>query len=513
MVKCQVCEHEFASGIACPRCGAPAVVDVAEPDPVELTIQRAVLPSKDLSEPVVEEPTQESTESKAEIVEPKPDPSSDDEAVAEDFCASCGDQLRSGVKFCTSCGSPISRQPEVPEPEPEPVVAVSEPDEISSPDEEQASPSEDEEQVEEFPAADETLDETADADEISDSSASDEVADTPNLCASCGSELRSGVKFCSECGTPVPKEPAEAPAAVAPSFCVSCGETLREGASFCRSCGSSVKPGESVAGEWVVAQGGGKCCGNCSALLFTQAAKVRDGNVRCPSCYAWNRGVTVGAAPPVLTRTVTTNFCRSCGETLADDATFCRFCGSPTKAGGVAPVQQSTSPAAETASEAPEEWVNAQSSGKRCGKCSALLFPQAANVRDGKVRCASCRTWNRGVTVGTATGSQMHWPGDPARTGPSGAMSSYQGIMPPPQDTSKKARIQGLALIGGGVLVFIICSAIQASAGTSMFSNSYYSRGVVSDILVNVTFWPGWTGTILLILAGIGVLATDGKKK
>ena len=92
-------------------------------------------------------------------------------------------------------------------------------------------------------------------------------------------------------------------------------------------------------------------------------------------------------------------------------------------------------------------------------------------------------------------------------------MSSYQGIMPPPQDTSKKARIQGLALIGGGVLVFIICSAIQASAGTSMFSNSYYSRGVVSDILVNVTFWPGWTGTILLILAGIGVLATDGKKK
>ena len=46
-------------------------------------------------------------------------------------------------------------------------------------------------------------------------------------CVTCGHELAAGMKFCSECGTPV----------AAPSVCGSCGYELRTGMKFCPECG------------------------------------------------------------------------------------------------------------------------------------------------------------------------------------------------------------------------------------------------------------------------------------
>jgi hypothetical protein len=52
------------------------------------------------------------------------------------------------------------------------------------------------------------------------------AAATP--CISCGNPLAAGVKFCAECGTPVPQAKA----------CAGCGTQLAAGAKFCPNCGT-----------------------------------------------------------------------------------------------------------------------------------------------------------------------------------------------------------------------------------------------------------------------------------
>jgi hypothetical protein len=64
--------------------------------------------------------------------------------------------------------------------------------------------------------------------------------------------------------------------------------------------------------------------------------------------------------------------------------------------------------------------------------------------------------------------------------------------------------MSGGAKIAAGVGVFIIASIVQATLGdSSMFSVSYLDRGLLSAMLVNATFWPGWLFTVGLIGAGI----------
>jgi len=76
----------------------------------------------------------------------------------------------------------------------------------------------------------------------------------------------------------------------------------------------------------------------------------------------------------------------------------------------------------------------------------------------------------------------------------------------------EKKSNKGWAMIGGGVAIFVVCSIIQALADSSMFSMSYYETGnFVIDMLVNVTFYPGWILTVILILAGIVSLLGKGK--
>ena len=46
-------------------------------------------------------------------------------------------------------------------------------------------------------------------------------------CGQCGAELKTGVKFCGECGTPVPRE----------RHCTNCGAKLAPEVKFCGECG------------------------------------------------------------------------------------------------------------------------------------------------------------------------------------------------------------------------------------------------------------------------------------
>lgn len=56
------------------------------------------------------------------------------------------------------------------------------------------------------------------------------------ICSKCNSEIPSGAKFCTVCGTPCSS--GETPAAK--SFCTKCGLELAQGAKFCTSCGTPV---------------------------------------------------------------------------------------------------------------------------------------------------------------------------------------------------------------------------------------------------------------------------------
>ncbi|MBR8702352.1 MULTISPECIES: zinc-ribbon domain-containing protein [unclassified Fusobacterium] len=54
------------------------------------------------------------------------------------------------------------------------------------------------------------------------------------ICTKCGSQLKDGMKFCPECGTPVEEKKA-------PTNCRKCGAPLLPGAKFCEKCGAPVQ--------------------------------------------------------------------------------------------------------------------------------------------------------------------------------------------------------------------------------------------------------------------------------
>ena len=58
-------------------------------------------------------------------------------------------------------------------------------------------------------------------------------------CASCGTALNPGAKFCRGCGAPVPEQST---AEVTPLQCSQCGVTLSVGSKFCPECGTQVPP-------------------------------------------------------------------------------------------------------------------------------------------------------------------------------------------------------------------------------------------------------------------------------
>ncbi len=70
-------------------------------------------------------------------------------------------------------------------------------------------------------------------------------------------------------------------------------------------------------------------------------------------------------------------------------------------------------------------------------------------------------------------------------------------------------RAIGAVLLVGAVVVFIVCSVVQAAGDSSMFSASYVEPdSAVLDLLMQVTFWPGWILTAALAFGGVRKLLT-----
>jgi hypothetical protein len=67
-------------------------------------------------------------------------------------------------------------------------------------------------------------------------------------------------------------------------------------------------------------------------------------------------------------------------------------------------------------------------------------------------------------------------------------------------------------MIVGGIAVFIVCSVIQGAVGSSMFSQSYVPPdNAFMELLLNLTWWPGWVVTLGLIIGGVRQLVQSKK--
>jgi hypothetical protein len=74
-------------------------------------------------------------------------------------------------------------------------------------------------------------------------------------------------------------------------------------------------------------------------------------------------------------------------------------------------------------------------------------------------------------------------------------------------------KTQGIISLCGGVGIFIIASIIQGIGGSSMFSLTYHQPdSVILNILMKISFWPGWILSVLLILGGIVYMSSKPDK-
>lgn len=104
-----------------------------------------------------------------------------------------------------------------------------------------------------------------------------------------------------------------------------------------------------------------------------------------------------------------------------------------------------------------------------------------------------------------------------AHGGPSGPAQVGGTAAAPPREAATPAHagsgltgatFRGLLTIAAGAGVFILCSIIQGMGGSSMFSTTYSEPdNLVVDLLINLTFYPGWLMTVALISAGVAQLA------
>jgi len=95
---------------------------------------------------------------------------------------------------------------------------------------------------------------------------------------------------------------------------------------------------------------------------------------------------------------------------------------------------------------------------------------------------------------------------------PSAEATDQVNSQPTSTDDASSSRKGGVIIIISGVAVFVVCCIVQAACGSSMFAQSYYSTGVVSDILINITWYPGWAISILLVCIGVVALLMSKKK-
>ena len=116
-------------------------------------------------------------------------------------------------------------------------------------------------------------------------------------CAKCGTELAPGMKFCCECGTPVPQT----------KICPNCGTELMPSAKFCFNCGGSVNGASTgtMRNSGIIVDGHAVVGGDLVNNVTNNSYVVHDASKETVSCSRCGHVVTV----------TETFKCRVCGET------------------------------------------------------------------------------------------------------------------------------------------------------------------------------------------------------
>jgi hypothetical protein len=87
------------------------------------------------------------------------------------------------------------------------------------------------------------------------------------------------------------------------------------------------------------------------------------------------------------------------------------------------------------------------------------------------------------------------------------AMNKYDQMN---RDNNSSKRKKAAFSLIGAVAVFALASLFQSLGDTSMFSMYYWPNGFFVSLLVNISFYPGWAITILLLGSGVYFLFTSG---
>lgn len=179
-------------------------------------------------------------------------------------------------------------------------------------------------------------------------------------CTACGYDNRDGIRFCEECGEPLPL-PEQG------LTCPECGFTNREEVSFCEECGYAFSAEPDSPPEVLTSTLTCPACGfaNRTEVSFCEECGYAFGAVpeppfaepvpalTCPSCGFANRdgvsfceecGYPFEAMPEVFQATVA-QACPACGFVNRAEVLFCEECGYQLAALPAAPVFESVAPA------------------------------------------------------------------------------------------------------------------------------------------------------------------------
>ena len=115
------------------------------------------------------------------------------------------------------------------------------------------------------------------------------------------------------------------------------------------------------------------------------------------------------------------------------------------------------------------------------------------------------------ASVSTNQPKNQDSPGDAQPTeAPLGAdrtPGEQYGKADPESPAGYERRTIGMKWVGAAVAVFVLCSIIQAMGDSDMFSTSYYEPdSPILDLLMNLTFFPGWFATVAFAFKGISTL-------
>lgn len=171
-------------------------------------------------------------------------------------CSNCNAEVTPGTRFCTECGTPVEE------------VIVKDDSDMQPP----------------------SLEEIGD----------DEGQDKKAICPKCYTEVPSGMRFCTECGTKV----EAVPSSTQPTVCPKCYADVPSGVRFCTECGTKIEAAVNSTQETICPKcytevpPGTQFCTECG----TKIGQVTLNQSTCPKCYA-------DVAPGV-------RFCTECGTSL-----------------------------------------------------------------------------------------------------------------------------------------------------------------------------------------------------